>query len=89
MKWAVKTACTIAFRNAYGIFVADLKKKREIGRSKHRQDNNLKMHLTETECVDVGWIHLLVGQGLMMESREQNNKENFWVAQKVGNFLAS
>jgi hypothetical protein len=47
------------------------------------------MHLTETKCVDVGWINLLLGQGLMMGSCEQNNKENFWVAQKVGNFLAS
>jgi hypothetical protein len=47
------------------------------------------MHLTETECVDVGWIHLLLGQGLMMGSCEQNNKENFWIAQKVGNFMAN
>jgi len=30
-KWVVKTACTIAFRNAYRIFVADLKRREKLG----------------------------------------------------------
>jgi len=30
-KWVVKTACTLAFRNAYRIFVADLKGREKLG----------------------------------------------------------
>jgi hypothetical protein len=30
-EWVVKTACTIAFRNAYRIFVADLKRREKLG----------------------------------------------------------
>lgn len=64
-EWVVKIACTIAFRNAYRIFVADLKRREKLGDlNKHRQDNDFTMCLTETECVDVGWIHLLRGRVL-------------------------
>jgi hypothetical protein len=40
-------------RNAYKILV-----RRPFWKSKHRRDDNIKMHLKEIECEDVDWIQL-------------------------------
>jgi len=50
--------CSTKGRNAQNILVGKLAGKRSLGRPRSRQDDNIRMDLTERgwECVD--WIHL-------------------------------
>jgi hypothetical protein len=41
MKWVVKTACITEIRNAYRILLGEVEEKRELGRSKHRQEKDI------------------------------------------------
>jgi len=45
-------------RNAYKILVRRLVGKRHLGRPKCRQENNIRMTLTETGWEGVDWIYL-------------------------------
>jgi hypothetical protein len=42
MKWVVKTAYITEIRNAYRILFGEVEEKRELGRSKQSQENDLK-----------------------------------------------
>jgi hypothetical protein len=43
-------------RNAYRILVGNPEGKRQLGRPRHRWNNNIKMDLREWGCMD--WIYL-------------------------------
>jgi hypothetical protein len=45
-------------RGVYGVFVRKPEKKRLLGRSKHRWEDNIKMDLQEVEWEGIDWIGL-------------------------------
>jgi hypothetical protein len=45
-------------RYGYKILVGEPERKRPLGRFGRRWGDNIKMHVKETECEDVDWIHL-------------------------------
>jgi hypothetical protein len=47
-----------AKRNSYGILVGKLEGKRELGRPRHRWEDNIKMDLREIGWGGMDWIDL-------------------------------
>ena len=45
-------------RGAYKLLVAKPEGKRPLGRSRHRREDNIKMHLHEVGCGGMGWVDL-------------------------------
>ena len=43
-------------RDAYGVLVGKPKKKRPLGRPRHRWEDNIKMDIQEIGLEDVDWI---------------------------------
>jgi hypothetical protein len=71
-------------RSVY-ILIGNAGGKRPLGRSRRRQDDNIRMVLREVDREGVDWIHLA-------QDRDQwqalvNTVMNLQVPQKAGNFL--
>lgn len=48
-------------RNAYRLMNEAPRGKRSLGRHRHRWNNNIKLHITDTRCEAVNWITWLKG----------------------------
>ena len=51
-------ACMWERRDVYKVLVGKPEAKRPFGRSRHRQEDNIKMHLQEVGCGGVEWMRL-------------------------------
>jgi len=63
IKWSiVRWAGHVAFigerRGVYRVMVGKPERKRRLGRSRHRREDNIKMDLQEVECGCMDWIEL-------------------------------
>jgi hypothetical protein len=58
MKWAGHLACMGETRNACGVLVGQLKRKRPLGRPIRSWDDNVKIDLREIVWGDMDWINL-------------------------------
>jgi hypothetical protein len=58
MRWAGHVAPMGEKRNTYRILVGKPEGKRQIGRPRHRWEDNIEMDLIEIGWSDVGWIDL-------------------------------
>ena len=45
-------------RGVYRVLVGKAEGKRPLGRTRHRWEDNIKMHLQEVGCGDMDWIEL-------------------------------
>jgi hypothetical protein len=57
MRWAGHVACIAEGRNVYRVLVGKPKEKRQLGRSRRRREDGIKIDLTEIGW-GVEWIHL-------------------------------
>jgi hypothetical protein len=71
MRWAGHVSMH-GKRNAYKILVGKPEGKKPLGRPRHRQEDNIRMDLTEIGWKGVEWICL--AQGLVVGSLEHNNE---------------
>jgi hypothetical protein len=76
MRWAGYVACMEKI-NAYRVLVGKPEGKRQLGRSRHRCDDNIQMDLRETGWGGVDWIHL--AQGRDQWRAFVNTVMNLWV----------
>jgi hypothetical protein len=60
---------------SFNISINEPKQNRPIGRSKHRQEDNIKMILKETVC-DVNWIQLLSDNATSKVTEKLNMKSS-------------
>jgi hypothetical protein len=60
-------------RSSYNIFIGKCEGKRRHGRSKRRWENNITVDLTQLDCEDVDWFHLVPGYGPMEDSCEHGH----------------
>jgi hypothetical protein len=58
MRWAGHVACIGERRGVYRVLVGQLKGRRPLGRSRCRQEDNMKMHLREIQIDGANWIWL-------------------------------
>jgi hypothetical protein len=58
MKWVGHVACMGGMRNAFRIMVAKPDGKSQLGRSRRRWEDNIKINLRETALEAVDWLHL-------------------------------
>jgi hypothetical protein len=74
-------------RGAYRILVGRPEGRRQLGRPRHRWEDNIKMDLQEVGWVGMDWID-------MAQDRDRwravvSAVMNLWVPQNAGNFLTS
>jgi hypothetical protein len=87
MRWAGHVAPMGEVRGAYNILVGGPKRRRPLGRSRRRWEDNIKMDLRETGFGDVDWIH-------WAQDRDRwralvKTVTNLRVPYNAGNFLTS
>jgi len=58
MRWARHVACKRERRGVYSVFVGKPEGKRQVGRPRHRWEDNIKMDLQEMGCGGIDWIEL-------------------------------
>jgi hypothetical protein len=58
--------------------VGEPDRKRTVGRSRHRWEDNIKMDLKEIECKNVDWIHLKQVAGFCEHHNELLNSIKCW-----------
>jgi len=58
MRWAGHVAHMGEGRGQYRVLVGKPEGKRPLGKSRHRWEDNIKMHLKEVECGGMDWIEL-------------------------------
>jgi len=58
MRWAGHVACMGERRGVYRGLVGKLERKRSLGRSRCRWEDNIKIDLQEVECGGIDWIEL-------------------------------
>jgi hypothetical protein len=87
MRWAGHVVRMGQKRNACRVLVGKPKRKRPLGRPRHRWEDNIKMDVRETGWGGMHWIHVA-------QDRDQwralvNTVMNFRVQQNSGKFLSS
>jgi hypothetical protein len=75
---AITYACKIVIKKPEG--------ERQLGRCKHRLEDNIIIDLKELRCEDLDWIHLAQGRD-RGQTCEQDNEPLGLI--KAGNFLTS
>jgi hypothetical protein len=58
MRWMGHVTCVEEMRNAFSILVRKPEGKRQVGRPRHRWEDNIRMDLREMMWEDVVWVHL-------------------------------
>jgi len=58
MRWAGHVACLGERRGVYGVLVGKPEGKRQLGRPRHRWEDNIKVDLQEVGCGGMDWIEL-------------------------------
>jgi hypothetical protein len=58
MRWARHVACMVESRSIYRVLVEKREGKRPLGRTRHRQEDNIKMDLQKLGCEGMKWIDL-------------------------------
>jgi len=58
MRWAGHVALIGEKRSVYRVFVGKTEGKRQLGRPKHRWENNIKLNIQEVGCEVMDWIDL-------------------------------
>jgi hypothetical protein len=58
MRWAGHVACMGEERGVYRVLVGSSEGKRQLGRLRRRWEDNIKMHLRETETDGANWVRL-------------------------------
>jgi hypothetical protein len=53
MRWVGYVACMEKMRNAYKLLFGKSERKRSLGRTKCKWENNIKLNLKEIECEGV------------------------------------
>jgi hypothetical protein len=48
----------LEMRNAYKIFIGKPGRKRRLGKSRHRLEDNIEMDIRKITCDSVDWLHL-------------------------------
>jgi hypothetical protein len=52
-----------ARRGVYRVFVGKPERKRPLGRHRRKWQDNIKVHLQEMGCGDMGWLRIEPGGG--------------------------
>jgi hypothetical protein len=63
MRWAGHVACMGAMRNGHRNFVRKSEEMRQLGRTRRRWEDNIRMDLREIRSEVVDWIHLTQDRG--------------------------
>jgi hypothetical protein len=58
MRWVGLVACVGEMRNMYKILVGKPERKRLLGSSRHRWEDNIRINLTEIKWEGVDWMRL-------------------------------
>jgi hypothetical protein len=58
IRWSLHVARMGEVRNAYGVLVGNPERRKPLGRSRHRWEDNIRMGLREIEWEGVDWKHL-------------------------------
>jgi hypothetical protein len=58
MRWTEHVACMVEGRSVYRVLVGRPQGERQLGRSRHRWEGNIKMDLREIGIDGVNWIQL-------------------------------
>jgi hypothetical protein len=58
MRWEGHVACVGERRGVYRVLVGNPQEKRQLGRSRRRWDDNIKMDLQELGCGGMDWVDL-------------------------------
>jgi len=58
MRWAENVAHVGERRSVYRVLVGKSKRKRPLGRRRHRWEDNIKIDLKEVGCGSMDWIEL-------------------------------
>ena len=59
MRWVGHVECMGERRGVYRVLVGKPEGKRQLGRSRHRWEDNIKMDLQEVGCGGMDWIDLV------------------------------
>jgi hypothetical protein len=63
MRWAGHVLCMGEMRNAYTILVGKPRRKRPLGRPRHRWEDNISMDLWKVVLKGIGFIWFRIGTG--------------------------